>query len=556
MPVISENDELRSFYDRRHPAYAELISHWRFLDAAYRGGRSWFDTNIFRYFKEGENEFRERLERAYRFNHTREVIELVQKYLFKGEITRNTDDASDIVKKFWKKTMRGGANIDALMRMVSVSNSTGGRVALVVDNNFQATVEVSAGDGATKPRPVSIAEAKAQNYQIYAYTVPVKDILDYAFDEDGDGELLWIKLREIVRDDADPITSTGELRERVRLWTRNDWSLFEEVNVDGYWIRDGRRVPKTKIVLQDSGTHDLGFVPVYLADHTISEDPYRPTGLIDDIAYLDRAIANYLSNLDAIIQDQTFSQLAIPSQNLQEGDDAFNKVLEMGTKRIFTYDAGQGSSAKPEYLSPDPKQAGVILSVINKIINEIYNTVGLAGERTKEDNAVGIDNSSGVAKAYDFERVNSLLLAKAQSCQNAENWMVKTVLAWAGEAEPADDLVTYPSTFDIMGLNDELVTAEALAKLTAPIEVRREQMRNTVDKIFPQLKSELRKKLMDDIDKWLEGTDQLLLPTTFGGAGKPAGATSSAKPAAAPNRQGEVTAKTPSKPATTKAAAK
>ena len=540
--TTAQNDAMREFFDRRHPGFEESISHWRFLDAAYRGGRDWFRDNIFRYYKEGETEFEKRLQRAYRFNHTKEVIELVQKYLFKGEITRNTSDAPDVVTQFWDKATRGGVSIDQLMRLVSVGNSTGGRVAIVVDNNFQGQVETEAG-----VRPVSIAEAKQQNFRIYAYTVPVKDILDFAYDEDGDGELLWVKLREVVRDDKDPFYSTGDLIERVRLWTRDGWELFQEVETGETTIFNGVRQPVKRVDLIDFGYHQLGFVPVYFADHTINENPYRVTGLIDDIAYLDRAVANYLSNLDAIIQDQTFSQLAIPSQAIAQGDDMFNKVLEMGTKRIFVYDAGTGSSARPEYLSPDPKQAGVILSVINKIINEIYNTVGLAGERTKEDNAVGIDNSSGVAKAYDFERVNSLLLAKAQSCQNAENWMVKTVLAWAGEKPVKDNLVSYPTTFDIMGLNDELVTAEALAKLQGPIEVRREQMKNTVDKIFPQLKKELRTKLMADIDKWLEGTDQLLLPTSgsFG-----------AKPAAAPNRQGEVTSKTPTKPATTKASAK
>ncbi|WP_210334664.1 hypothetical protein [Ensifer sp. ENS10] len=540
--TTAQNDAMREFFDRRHPGFEESISHWRFLDAAYRGGRDWFRDNIFRYYKEGETEFEKRLQRAYRFNHTKEVVELVQKYLFKGEITRNTSDAPDVVTQFWDKATRGGASIDQLMRLVSVGNSTGGRLAIVVDNNFQGVVETEAGS-----RPVSMAEAKEQNFRIYAYTVPVRDILDFAFDEDGDGELLWVKLREIVRDDKDPFYSTGDLIERVRLWTREGWELFQEVETGETTIFNGIRQPVKRVDLIDFGYHDLGFVPVYFADHTINEDPYRVTGLIDDIAYLDRAVANYLSNLDAIIQDQTFSQLAIPSQAIAQGDDMFNKVLEMGTKRIFVYDAGAGSSARPEYLSPDPKQAGVILSVINKIINEIYNTVGLAGERTKEDNAVGIDNSSGVAKAYDFERVNSLLLAKAGSCQNAENWMVKTVLAWAGEKPVKDPLVSYPTTFDIMGLNDELVTAEALAKLNGPIEVRREQMKNTVDKIFPQLKKELRTKIMADVDKWLEGTDQLLLPTSgsFG-----------AKPAAAPNRQGEVTKKTPAKPATTKASAK
>jgi hypothetical protein len=540
--TTEHKDALRNFYDRRHPGYQESISHWHFLDMAYRGGRDWFRDNIFRYYKEGDHEFEKRLQRAYRFNHTKEVVELVQKYLFKGEITRNTSDAHDVVTSFWKKATKGGVSVDQLMRLVSVGNSTGGRVALVVDNNFQAEVEVS--EGVT--RPVSIAEAKAQNFRIYAYTVPVKDILDFAFDEDGDGELLWVKLREIARDDRDPFYSTGDLIERVRLWTRDGWELYQEVETGETTVINGIRTPIKQVEMIDFGYHKLGFVPVYFADHTINEDSYRVTSLIDDIAYLDRAVANYLSNLDAIIQDQTFSQLAIPSQAIQSGDDMFNKVLEMGTKRIFVYDAGAGSSARPEYLSPDPKQAGVILAVINKIINEIYNTVGLAGERTKEDNAVGIDNSSGVAKAYDFERVNSLLLAKAQSCQNAENWLVKTVLAWAGEAAPTDDLVTYPTTFDIMGLNDELVTAEALAKLQGPIEVRREQMKSVVDKIFPQLKKELRKTLHADIDKWLEGTDLLPLPTSIGGA----------KPAAAPNRQGEVTRTTSAKPNTTKAAAK
>ncbi|WP_326894363.1 hypothetical protein U8P73_36490 (plasmid) [Rhizobium beringeri] len=220
--TTAQNDAMREFFDRRHPGYLENLPHWRFLDACYRGGRDWFYENIFRYFKEGEKEFDKRVERAYRFNHTREVVELVQKYLFKGEITRNTADAPDVVTQFWQKAMRGGASIDQLMRLVSVNNSTGGRVAIVVDNNFQGEVEVA--EGVT--RPVSIAEAKEQNFRIYAYTVPVKDILDFAYDEDGDGELLWVKLREVVRDDKDPFYSSGELVERVRLWTRTGWGTL------------------------------------------------------------------------------------------------------------------------------------------------------------------------------------------------------------------------------------------------------------------------------------------------------------------------------------------
>lgn len=526
--AVKTEDKLRDFYERRHPAYDELVGHWRFLEETYRGGRRWFEQNIHRYHKEGDREYAARLKRAYRFNHTKEVVELLQKYLFKGDVQRNIEEAPDVVKEFWKRATLTGLDIHQFMRQVSAGTSITGRVAIVVDNNFRAPVNE---DG--KVRPVSVAEASKQSYRIYAYMVSAKDILDYAWDDDGDGELLWIKLREVVRDDKDPHNSSGELSERVRLWTRDGWELYEEVEAEGYHYRGGRRYRNRRVELVESGKHNLGFVPVRLVDHTISEDPYRVPGLIDDVAYLDCAVANYLSNLDAIIQDQTFSQLAIPAQAIQSGDDMFQKVLEMGTKRVFVYDGGAGSTAKPEYLSPDPKQAGVIIDVINKIINEIYHTIGLAGERTKQDNAVGIDNSSGVAKAYDFERVNSLLLSKAQICQAAENWIVRAVLAWAKEEAPEYDLVTYPSTFDIASLNDELITAEALAKIDAPAEVRREQMRTIVDKIFPQLKEELRAKLLDDIDDWLEGSDMPVAPTSVG--------SSDDKPVAAPNRQGEVT---------------
>jgi hypothetical protein len=529
-------DALRSFYERRHPAYADNLAHWHFLEQAYRGGRQWFATNIFKYFKEGEQEFTKRLERAYRFNHTREVVELVQKYLFKAEVTRSAE-APEVVSAFWKSATLNGLDINQLMRQVSVGNSIGGRVAVVVDNNFPRGLNA---DGTE--RVLSVEDIDGSPGKIYAYLVPTKDILDYAFDEDGNGGLIWVQLREYVRDDTDYLNSTGIVTPRMRVWTRTGWKLYEEQETGNrVWDRvTRRRVAEKKVILVDEGTHDLNRVPVILADHTIGTDPYIVPGLIDDIAYLDRAIANYLSNLDAIIQDQTFSQLAIPAQSLQQGDDIYTKVLELGTKRVFVYDGGAGSTAKPEYLSPDPKQAQIILEVIAKIINEIYHTIGLAGERTKQDNSVGIDNSSGVAKAYDFERVNSLLLSKAQACQTTENKIVDLVLAWAGDEPTKDALVTYPVTFDVMRLVDDLTTAEALGKIAAPIALRRQHMKGMIDKLFPQLKKDLRKAIEADVEKWLEGTDEL---PVRGATPRPPAA--GAKPTASPSRQGSVTKDTP-----------
>jgi len=476
-PQTDEQKRLKALIARRHPEYDESVKHWDFLEDTYEGGREWFKDNIFRYIKEGDQEFSDRLDRAYRFNHTREVVDLINKYLFKQHITRNEADAPDSVKEFWKKATKNGMTIKDFARQISKKTSMVGRIGIVVDTT------------APKGKVLSKAEAREAGVRTYAYIVGPKQLLDYSYDDEGG--LNWVLIRECKRDDADPFSSSGDEQDRYRLWTKTEWRLYEE-------RQQGR---KKVVVLVDSGEHSLGMVPVILADHIIGDEEYEASAMIDDIAYLDRAVANYLSNLDAIIQDQTFSQLAMPAQNVLPGEDNYTKLVEMGTKRVFLYD-GEGGS-QPFYLSPDVKQAELIVTVVNKIIGEIYHTVGLAGERTKQDNAVGIDNSSGVAKAYDFERVNALLAAKADSLEAVENKIAYIVALWNGEeAKVKDGLVSYPDNFDTRGLYDEFDISARLMLIDAPDTVRREQMKMVLDKLFPQLAKDLRSEMEKELKGW------------------------------------------------------
>lgn len=471
----AEQRKLKKFLERRHPEYAEMLPHWEFLEDCYEGGREWFKKNIFRYIKEGEGEYADRLERAYRFNHTREVVDLVDKYLFKMEIVRS-QDAPESVKRFWEEATLNRKPISDYAKTISRLSSTYGRVWVVVDTLSNIDSKVA-----------SKADEKEGKVRTYSYTVEPEHALDMSFDDEG--ELNWILIHEQVRDDEDPLESSGKMIDRYRLWEREHWTLFIA-------HRDGKKV---SIEVDGPHKHGLGFVPVFAANNTSSDEPYCAPALIDDIAYLDRAVANYLSNLDAIIQDQTFSQLVIPAQGLAHGEDAHGKLVEMGTKRAFTYDAEGGG--RPEYISPDVKQAQIILAVISKIINEIYHTVGLAGERTKEDNSQGIDNSSGVAKAYDFERVNSLLAAKADSLEHIENKLARFVAAWSDE-EVSENLVHYPDNFDVRGLHDEFGIASQLSLIAAPDSVRRQQMEAVIDKLFPKLKKDLKDKMLAELKTW------------------------------------------------------
>jgi len=480
MPEQYDQKTLKAFIDRRHPEYDTRKEHWEFLESCYSGGREWFKDNIFRYLKEGDKEFEDRLERAYRYNHTREVVDLVSKYIYKAPISRNEEDASEAVVEFWKHSTLNGENIDQYSRQMSDQSSISGRIWVVVDSTM-------------KPG-LTIADEKQSEGRIYSYIVSPGAALDMSFDDLG--ELIWILLYEEERDDADPFTSSGEMMPRFRLWTREGWMLFS--------LEESENKGEAEVTLIEEGSHGLGVVPVFPVDSiTSGESEYSSPSLIGDIAYMDRAVANYLSNLDAIIQDQAFSQLAMPAQGLTPGTGDHDAILDLGTKRIFTYDGENGT--QPFYLSPDPKQAELIMGIIQQIINEIYHTVGMAGERTKQDNAMGIDNSSGVAKAYDFERMNALLTSKAGQLERAENRLVELVNLWASKSNKTEEnLVSYSDTFDTRDLHDEFDIATRLSLVTAPDEIRRKQMEQVVNKLFPDMAEAGRDRLKKALSEWPE----------------------------------------------------
>ena len=487
-------DQLKKLVESRHPEYTEKADHWDFLEDTYEGGREWFDENIFKFVREGDLEFKERLKRAFRFNHTKQVVDQVDKYLFKMDIARKVDDAPPAVKEFWRESTLSGLNIDTFAKRISTATSMYGRVLVIVDSSIEV------GEVA------NIADEKKTDGQIYGYIVRPQDVLDMSYDESG--KLNWVLVREFMRDDENPLTSSREVKERFRLWTRNEWTLIGSEVVRG----------KKRYSVVQTGVHDLGEVPAVQADHIFSEEEYEAPGLIDDIAYLDRAVANYLSNLDAIIQDQTFSQLAMPAQGVLPGEDGYDKLMEMGTKSIFLFN---GEAGNPLYLSPDPKQATLIISAIGKLINEIYHSIGLTGERTQEDNGGGVDNASGVAKSYDFERVNSLLASKARALEITERRILRLVCLYSGNDKlDVDSLVSYPMDFDVRSVYDEFEIAAQLSLLTAPDEVRREQMRTLILKLFPAASVKVSATLESSLKDW---PPELLLPQPGLAAPKAAG---------------------------------
>lgn len=499
-----DQDNLKALVLRKHPEYDEKLPHWQFLNMTYESPREWFRANLFKFVREGDETYQGRLERAYRFNHTREVVDLVNKYLFKNMPERNPDVPPEITR-FRKKATLSGLTLEQFERQVARKASIYGRVYVVLDNNAQE------GTILTK------ADEKNGAVRLYAYIVTPEHMRDCGYDKDGNYS--WVLIEEKARDDEDPFDTDAAVYSKFRLWTKTEWFLFTTRNLES---------GKDAVVeMEAHGKHDLGVVPVIKCDHIESDNKYAVPALIEDVAYLDRSVANYCSNLDQIINDQTFSQLIIPAGGLLGGINSTLNVLDcndpdmirnrrdiiaLGTSQILLYD-GEGGSA-PSYIAPDPKQAEIIITAIKQIINEIYHTVGLSGERTKQDNSMGIDNSSGVAKAFDFERVNALLSAKAMSMQAFSNRMENLVRIWHGEKpENIDDTlvnVEYSTNFDVRNLNDDLAIANQLMTLGVPMEMRQYQMKELADKIWPMAPDKNLEEMKKAIDDWEDPMDAAL----------------------------------------------
>ncbi|MCV5479904.1 hypothetical protein OFN48_31535, partial [Escherichia coli] len=101
---------------------------------------------------------------------------------------------------------------------------------------------------------------------------------------------------------------------------------------------------------------------------------------------------------------------------------------------------------------------------------------------------------------YDFQRINSLLVTKAERLERAERQMMELAAKWMGiELDEDHSLIAYPESFDIRGLTDEFAVAEKLSLLQAPDSVRRHQMEMLIEKIFPNISEAMQKEFKKDL---------------------------------------------------------
>lgn len=396
-----------------------MQAHWAFLAESYRGGPVWFnDGNLPKYPSEHPEKYACRKASASRDNYTREVVDSHTGYLFQ---TKPAREGQPKLTAFWSAAKRSAGDMDDLMAEAATLSARDGRVAIVID------------------KPQGVALSAADEKLPYAYPVTVLDLLDWAYGVDG--ELLWILTCERVRDDQDPMSPDGgKVTEQYRLRTRDGWSLWRKgengqpAAVDeGTWRADGS---------------SFGRVPVVIVDHQDSDDEWAPPGLVDEIARIDRKIAQEESSVHEVVTWQGAPTLTFP------GDS--KTPITLGVAGVICY--SKESPNPPSFLVPDPGFLSALQERIEQMKDRIRELANLPTAKTGA-------NQSGESKRWDSLVLQARLCAKAANLQAAELAIAQIVdLFMGGDGQP-EVSIQYPSRFDVTTLTDDVTAAISLNEL-------------------------------------------------------------------------------------------
>lgn len=477
--------DLKRFILRTHPGYDDKLGHWSFCRASYLGGREWFDyesdnapekPNLFKFYKEGVKEYGDRVDRTYRANHTKRVVDTVNQYLFRTAPVRSSA-ANALIKKFWSNADGKGGSMNRFAKDMDRWMSVYGRIWVGVDRHNE------------------IANTRAEERLPYAYIVSPEKVLDFSV-SDEDGKLNWILLEEEKRDED--LAGTGGYEDMWRLWTREAW----------YLIRKGdKKAGEAEYVIDSAEFHDLGVVPFVSISET-DDNKYCSPALVDDIVYMDRTLVNYGSLLDEILYEQTFSTLTLPVEGVVPGSADYTKIINASKNRLFLY-ASTAAGGKPEYISPHVEQANLIVSAMMALKKDIYAVTGTDNDASTQSMSKGKEYASGKVREFDHKQIENILLDKARALELGEERIMTLVLIWMGDKSAVDEgWVTYPDKFDVRGLAAELDIASVMNELKLPPEMMRRQVKLVAAKSFTRMTDKEKSELDTIIDKWMPGYSQ------------------------------------------------
>ena len=379
---------------------------YRLLLDGYNGTGGFSDGSYLRQHpRESPTKYQLRKDLAYYLNYLKPCVDAHVSPVFKVDAARDwSGQGATLWETFCADVDFTGRSIENLMKQAAVKSKLCGVSFIVVDRVADGELPLTVG-----------AMASDRNNLPYAYVVDA------------------IRVEEIVADKFGRITKFVFTERDADEKAMNP--AKRTLTAEGWELKDSKGTR--------SGSWNLGMVPVIpLYSKDGASDDLLPPSEFLAVAQTNHAIYNMSSWLSEILVNQTFSILTYPSVDLDK--------LTIGTNNAIGYPPE--SSNKPEFISPSPDPAQILSENINRLQEECYRMAAVV-------NVTGVrSQSSGIAKAWDFEQTNQILSDFAQQVEVAEKRLAMLFARFCGTQ--LEYSVKYPNDYNVSDVENELAKAE------------------------------------------------------------------------------------------------
>jgi len=386
----------------RHELYDNYAGRWEYYIRSFLGGEEYKGGRYLQeYNLELENEFEKRLQFTPLDNHCRNIVHIYSSFLFRVLPTRKLESLNDdpATQMFLDDADLEGRSFDALMREVQQYASVYGHCWLLLDKpNSNARTR---------------AEELQQEIRPYMNIYTPENVMDWEWDRAASGKyyLKYLKIREFRSREKDV----------YRLWFLDRIDTVE-------LQRMGAKAP----VLIDSVPNPLNAIPAVCLYNQRSHD--RGVGVSDltDVADLQRAIYNELSEIEQLIRLSNH-----PSLVKTRDVDA-----SAGAGAIIELPDNVDPALKPYILQPSGQNLDSVLKTIQTKIDAINRLTHVGAVRSTSERTV-----SGVALRTEFQLLNARLSEKAKLMELAEEQIWRYFALWQNKV--FDGAIYYPESFDL-----------------------------------------------------------------------------------------------------------
>jgi len=485
----SELKKLEALIKRRHPRHSQYYDTWEFLRIAREGGDAWKTRALTLYSSDEDTlDFAARKNRAIGNNHVKHIINEKRNLLFRPGVNRSVvfpekldDPLHETWATFCKNIDACGTSRDDFFRKVYGYGTLYSWVGILVDKEKK---EKKGGVAAP-----AITDALLIRDYPYCTIYTPQSILNWSLDKFG--SLNWVLLRDIQRDDTDPMAGDSNKQlETYLLWTKTFW---RRISVTAAAAKPAKSVYTfgstvasdldMRREITDPGVetpHHLGEVPLVIyVDTEHPDEPLIGDNGTEEVADVSKGILNMGSNLQEQIYNTVFSLCVIKG-----GMKNINKIskLRLGTRIAISVPSGGGV----DFVSPNPTVVDSIQRWIDHEDRTIYQKAKLKSGFGEEKRP---ERMSGVAHNWDWRITNDEVADDARVMERVEEAVDHLYGKWQ-KIEGFKTAIKYARNFSVMSAPESLSLWEQARNSPLPKTAMVELAKQTAKNLLPRLDPE------------------------------------------------------------------